>query len=274
MTTRGSVCVNRALVRLDHVITDQGRARDAELAAQVAEGKRDALEQVYNQVGGAVKTTAWRVLRDEALAEDVVQEVFMTFWRQPERYDESRGSLRVFLVTMAHRKAVDIVRSESARLKREERDPSPVQPDIEEEVWALAVGDKVRTALLELGEGTSSDLTCLSRRPELRDVANLGAGRHREESDSIRNEEAVGVADRGETDMTHDQTNILLPLYAIDSLTPNETLEVESHLHTCPECRHELDSYHAAAALVPMGAPPPFGPVPIRSIRRWHLSPR
>jgi RNA polymerase sigma-70 factor (ECF subfamily) len=135
------------------VITDQERGRDAELAAQVAEGKRDALEQVYNQVGGAVKTTAWRVLRDEALAEDVVQEVFMTFWRQPERYDESRGSLRVFLVTMAHRKAVDIVRSESARLKREERDPRPVHPDIEEEVWALAVGDKVRTALLELGEG-------------------------------------------------------------------------------------------------------------------------
>jgi RNA polymerase sigma-70 factor, ECF subfamily len=153
MTTRRLGRRQRALVRLDRVITDQGRTRDAELAAQVAEGKRDALEQVYNQVGGAVKATAWRVLRDEALAEDVVQEVFMTFWRQPERYDESRGSLRVFLVTMAHRKAVDIVRSESARLRREERDPSPVQPDIEEEVWALAVGDKVRTALLELGEG-------------------------------------------------------------------------------------------------------------------------
>jgi RNA polymerase sigma-70 factor (ECF subfamily) len=135
------------------VITDHERQRDAELASRVAEGGRDALEQLYNQVGGAVKTTAWRVLRDEALAEDVVQEVFMTFWREPERYDESRGSLRTYLLTLAHRKAVDIVRSESARLRREERDPAPVQPDIDDEVWALQVGDRVRSALLELGEG-------------------------------------------------------------------------------------------------------------------------
>jgi RNA polymerase sigma-70 factor (ECF subfamily) len=108
---------------------------------------------VYNQVGGAVKTTAWRVLRDEALAEDVVQEVFMTLWRQPEKYDESRGTLRVYLLTMAHRKAVDIVRSESARARREERDPVPTHPDIDEQVWALAVGDKVRAALGGLAEG-------------------------------------------------------------------------------------------------------------------------
>lgn len=58
--------------------------------------------------------------------------------------------------------------------------------------------------------------------------------------------------------MTHELTNVLLPLYAIDSLTADETLEVESHLDTCPECRHELDSYHAAAsALVPDTEAPP-----------------
>jgi RNA polymerase sigma-70 factor (ECF subfamily) len=135
------------------VITDHERLRDADLASRVAKGGRDALEQVYNQVGGAVKTIAWRVLRDEALAEDVVQEVFMTFWREPERYDEGRGSLRTYLITMAHRKAVDVVRSESARFRREERDPAPVQADIDEEVWALQVGERVRSALAELGEG-------------------------------------------------------------------------------------------------------------------------
>jgi RNA polymerase sigma-70 factor (ECF subfamily) len=139
------------LVRLIHVSID--RTRDADIARDVADGKRGALEELYNQFAGAVKTVAWRVLRDEARAEDVVQEVFVAFWRQPDRYNPDRGSLRVYLLTMAHRKAVDIVRSEQARMRRELEDPTPVPPSIDEEVWALSLGDKVRSALAELADG-------------------------------------------------------------------------------------------------------------------------
>jgi RNA polymerase sigma-70 factor, ECF subfamily len=129
------------------------RERDAALADGIARGDRDSLEAVFKDVSGAVKTTAWRVLRDDSLAEDVVQDVFVTLWRDPHRFDAGRGSLRAYLLTMAHRRAVDMVRSEQARANREEREPEAVAADIDEEVWALTVGEKVRTALSGLADG-------------------------------------------------------------------------------------------------------------------------
>lgn len=129
------------------------RERDTALVQRMARGDRDSLETVFKEVSGAVKTTAWRVLRDDSLAEDVVQDVFVTLWKDPHRFDAERGSLRAFLLTMAHRRAVDVVRSEQARSNREEREPAAVVADIDEEVWALTVGEKVRTALSGLADG-------------------------------------------------------------------------------------------------------------------------
>lgn len=125
---------------------------DSVLASAVAEGDRSSLETVFQLYGGAVRTMAMRVLRDETLAEDVAQEVFVTFWRTADRYDPSRGSLRTLLMTLAHRRAVDLVRSEEARYRREEKVPDDVQPDIEEQVWQSSLSDTVRSALGELPE--------------------------------------------------------------------------------------------------------------------------
>jgi len=121
--------------------------------ARIIDGDQDALETVFNRYGGAIESMALRVLRNETLAEDVVQEVFVGFWNAPERYDPGRGSLRTFLITLAHRRAVDTVRSEEARFKREERVPRDVVPSIDEEVWAMALSDSVRAALEDLNEG-------------------------------------------------------------------------------------------------------------------------
>lgn len=128
-------------------------AVDADLAAGVAERDQSSLEVAFKEHGGAVKGVAWRVLKDENLAEDVVQETFVTFWDNPGKYDPARGTLRTFLLTIAHRKAVDIVRSEVARTRREQRPPDPVHTDVEEEVWTRNLSDTVTEALEELSEG-------------------------------------------------------------------------------------------------------------------------
>lgn len=133
--------------------------RDADLTAQIAAGHRDALETVYREYGGSVKGTAMRVLRNDHLAEEVVQEVILDLWKTPTRFDPKRGSLRTFLLTLAHRRAVDVVRSEVARSKREERPPDPVVIDVEEEVWSKDVSETVRAALADLGEGEREAIT-------------------------------------------------------------------------------------------------------------------
>lgn len=129
------------------------RERDSTLVEGIARSDRASLETVYREFSGAVKTTAWRVLRDDSLSEDVVQDVFVSLWKEPGRFDPDRGSLRAFLLTLAHRRAVEIVRSEQARTRREETVPESVAGDIDEEVWALTVGEKVRSALSNLADG-------------------------------------------------------------------------------------------------------------------------
>lgn len=132
-----------------HTIEDE-----AALARLIAEGNQDALETVFQAYGGAVKSMAKRVLRDDGLAEDVVQDVFVKFWRNPERFDPARGSLRTFLLTIAHRRAVDTVRAQQARTNREDKvldDPAPAS--VEEQVEASDISESVREAVATLSDG-------------------------------------------------------------------------------------------------------------------------
>lgn len=126
---------------------------DAALATRVSERDQDALETIFERYGGAVRSMAFRVLKNEALAEDTVQEVFVSFWKSPDRYDPDRGTLRTFLLTLAHRRAIDLVRSEQARFNREEKVLEDVPPSIDEEVWSRTVSKEVRDAVADLNEG-------------------------------------------------------------------------------------------------------------------------
>lgn len=136
------------------VAPSEGRnVDDAALAAAVATRDQAALEKVFEMYGGAVRSMALRVLRNETLAEDTVQEVFVSFWNAADRFDPGRGSLRTFLLTLAHRRAIDIVRSEQARYNREEKIPEDVAPSIDEEVWSRTVSHEVREAVATLSEG-------------------------------------------------------------------------------------------------------------------------
>jgi len=135
------------------LVPDEVTNGDAALAARVAGGDRVALESAFDRYAGAVKSVAVRVLRDEGLAEDVVQDTFVQFWNAPEKYRSDRGSLRTFLVTLAHRRAVDMVRSEVARTRREQQPPDPDHFSVEDEVLSLSLSETVRNALEGLAQG-------------------------------------------------------------------------------------------------------------------------
>lgn len=129
-----------------------GPAADAGLVAGVIDGDEAALESIYREYGGAVKHVASRVLRDDVLAEDVVQDVFVSFWKSPGNFDSERGSLRTYLLTIAHRRAVDVVRSEEARNRREDASSPGESIDLEHEVWVRSQSEMVRRAVASLGD--------------------------------------------------------------------------------------------------------------------------
>ena len=125
-------------------------ASDAALVLAIGRWRQDALAEAYRRHAGAVFGLASRVLGDRALAEEVVQEVFLRLWDTPDRFDPERGSLRSYLLAQCHGRSVDIVRSEQSRRNREERDhrrTAEAGYDLEHEVMDLAVGEQVREAL-------------------------------------------------------------------------------------------------------------------------------
>lgn len=121
----------------------------------VARWQEQALAEIYRRHAGAVFGLARRLLYDSALAEEVTQEVFVRFWKEPERFDPSRGSLRALLMSMAHGRAIDMLRSEESRRAREQRSRAVAEAgyDLEQEVFDMATAQRVRSALGSLPEG-------------------------------------------------------------------------------------------------------------------------
>lgn len=112
-------------------------------------GEEGALNEIYDQFSSFVYGLALRVIGDARAAEDVSQEVFVTVWERPAAFEPDRGSLRTWLGTLAHRRAVDHVRREEARRRRAIKDAArPVStPDVEEMALALVTAERVRSAL-------------------------------------------------------------------------------------------------------------------------------
>jgi RNA polymerase sigma-70 factor, ECF subfamily len=137
--------------------TDDFRdASDAILVVAIGRYRQEALAEAYRRHAGAVFALSRRLLVDRTLAEEVVQEVFLRLWHQPDKFDPERGSLRSYLLAQSHGRAVDILRSEVSRRQREQRDARATAEgdyDIEHAVVDLAVADEVREAMSVLPAG-------------------------------------------------------------------------------------------------------------------------
>jgi RNA polymerase sigma-70 factor (ECF subfamily) len=128
---------------------------DERLVLGIARWRDDALAEAYRRHAGPAFALARRLLWDNGVAEEVVQEVFVKLWNDPERFDAARGTLRSFLLAQTHSRSVDVLRSESARKRREEREARMTAEagyDLEHEVDDLVVADNVRQALEDIPE--------------------------------------------------------------------------------------------------------------------------
>jgi RNA polymerase sigma-70 factor (ECF subfamily) len=131
-------------------------ASDAQLVVGIGRFRNDALAEVYRRHAPALFGLARRILAGRDLAEEVVQEVFLRLWNQPDRFDPDRGSLRTYLLTQTHGRSVDVIRAEASRRAREERDARLTVEgsyDLEREVWDLTQAEQVRAALAQLTDG-------------------------------------------------------------------------------------------------------------------------
>jgi RNA polymerase sigma-70 factor, ECF subfamily len=144
------------------------------LLGRVAVGDEDAFEQLYDRVAGSVLGVIRRVLRDPGQSEEVAQEVMVEIWRTAARFDPERGGASSWVITMAHRRAVDRVRSAQASTNRDTKvallEHVPAFDQVSEAVEASLEREQVRRAL--------DSLTALQR--EAVGLAYYGGYTHRE----------------------------------------------------------------------------------------------
>ncbi len=129
-------------------------ADDSVLMVAVQRHDQDALAELYRRHGGSLFQIALRVLAVRGLAEEVVQDIFARLWQRPECFDPARGSLRSLLLAQAHSRAIDIVRSETSRRRREKGDADAVKAAyvLEDEAVDSAIGQEIRKAVETLAE--------------------------------------------------------------------------------------------------------------------------
>jgi RNA polymerase sigma-70 factor, ECF subfamily len=140
--------------------TDDERLRAALVA--VATGDRRAFADTYDALAGRVLGLCRRVLVDAHQAEEVTQEVFLEVWQTAARYDPDRGSASGWILTMAHRRAIDRVRASQSAHDRDLRvgirDFDDVQPGVEQDVETTVEVERVRHAMRSLSEAQRTAL--------------------------------------------------------------------------------------------------------------------
>jgi RNA polymerase sigma-70 factor, ECF subfamily len=129
-------------------VTTGADPSDDDLVRAVVGGETAAFAVLYDRYGGRAYSLARRVCVDDGLAEDVVQEAFLGFWRAPDRFDPQRGRFSTWLLTLVHHRAVDAVRRQSAATRR----TVPATEGVDEPSAAGAGADQDALAAVEAGQ--------------------------------------------------------------------------------------------------------------------------
>ena len=164
----------------EHRTPDAGHRSPDDLLVRVAKGDEAAFEQLYPMVAGPVFGLVRRVLRNVAQSEEVTQEVLVELWRTASRYRPDRGSAMTWVLTLAHRRAVDRVRSVQGRADLEQRagaqSADRAFDEVTETVAANLEREQVRRCLSSLTDVQRESIT----------LAYYGGRTYREVADLLR----------------------------------------------------------------------------------------
>ena len=246
---------------------DLAHLSDEALVALVSRSDESALAELYDRVGGIAYGLAYRILRDESLAEDAVQEAFLGLWRSAGSFIPERAKASTWILTLVHRRAVDLVRREQRRRAEPlEGAPEPSEGSAEEAAWLRLDRARVQTALAELpdqqreaielayyGGYTQSELAERLGQP-------LGTIKSRMFSGLVAPARASGRRCGEEFMDVHELT----AGYALDALDPAERETYEEHLSSCERCRDELQGFWQVSGALAHAA---GGPMPPASLR-------
>lgn len=133
-------------------VGDLQQQRDLSAVAGIARGEERAFGELFRRYASAALGIATRVLGDRVLAEEVVQEIFVSLWKRAAQYNAARGTVRAWLLAQAHHRAVDVVRREEAERRRTTTTYAPIATvpsaeDVVEDAWLADRRARVHAAL-------------------------------------------------------------------------------------------------------------------------------
>ena len=131
-------------------------ARDEDLLLRLGAGDEQAFRELFGRYAAVAHALAFRLVRQAQVAEEIVQESFLAVWRNPDRYDAARGSVRSWLMGTVHHRAVDAVRREQAQRRRAEQaselGPGIVEDPVDDVLAAIDLPRERRLVRVALGE--------------------------------------------------------------------------------------------------------------------------